>query len=105
MQQPHGMSGGVGRKSPARRARKSTRRATAAAPDSTAPAGANVQKVEVVTPAFSLSNYLWSGSMTLLGFLGQVVLVIFLVYFFLVTGDLYKRKLVKIAGPTLSRRS
>jgi len=30
--------------------------------------------------------------------------VIFLVYFFLVTGDLYKRKLVKIAGPTFSEK-
>jgi predicted PurR-regulated permease PerM len=30
--------------------------------------------------------------------------VLFLVYFLLVTGDLYKRKLVKIAGPTLTKR-
>ena len=30
------------------------------------------------------------------------MLVLFLVYFFLVTGDLYKRKVVKIAGPTLT---
>jgi len=102
MQQPHGLSGGVVEKVQ-RAAQEVDKTATAAAPDSTAP-GANVQKVEVVTPAFSLSNYLWSGSMTLLGFLGQVVLVIFLVYFFLVTGDLYKRKLVKIAGPTFSEK-
>jgi predicted PurR-regulated permease PerM len=30
--------------------------------------------------------------------------VLFLVYFFLVTGDLYKRKVVKLAGPTLSEK-
>jgi predicted PurR-regulated permease PerM len=30
--------------------------------------------------------------------------VMFLVYFFLVTGDLYKRKLVKIAGPTFTQK-
>jgi len=30
--------------------------------------------------------------------------IIFLVFFLLVTGDLYKRKLVKIAGPTLAKR-
>ena len=39
-----------------------------------------------------------------LGFAGQFVLVLFLVYFFLVTGDLYKRKVVKIAGPTLTEK-
>jgi predicted PurR-regulated permease PerM len=31
-------------------------------------------------------------------------MVLFLVYFLLVTGDLFKRKLVKIAGPTLSKK-
>jgi predicted PurR-regulated permease PerM len=42
--------------------------------------------------------------MTLLSAAGQFVLVLFLVYFFLVTGDLYKRKLVKIAGPTFTQK-
>lgn len=63
-----------------------------------------VQKVEVVPPTFRASDYLWSGSLGLLGFAGQFMLVLFLVYFFLVTGDLYKRKVVKIAGPTLSQK-
>lgn len=64
----------------------------------------DVQKVEVVQPPFRASDYLWSGGVGLLGFAGQFVLVLFLVYFFLVTGDLYKRKVVKIAGPTLSQK-
>jgi len=63
-----------------------------------------VQKVEVVEPPFRASDYLWSGGVGLLGFGGQFVLVLFLVYFFLVTGDLYKRKLVKIGGSTLSEK-
>jgi predicted PurR-regulated permease PerM len=63
-----------------------------------------VQQVQIVTPPFSLRSYLWSGSMTVLSFTGQFVLVLFLVYFFLVTGDLFKRKLVKIAGPTLTQK-
>lgn len=62
-----------------------------------------VQQVEVVQP-FRASDYLWSGSVGLIGFTGQFVLVLFLVYFFLVTGDLYKRKLVKIGGRTLSEK-
>ena len=62
-----------------------------------------VQQVEVVQP-FRPSDYLWSGGVGLIGFSGQFVLVLFLVYFFLVTGDLYKRKLVKIGGRTLSEK-
>jgi predicted PurR-regulated permease PerM len=80
--------------------------AAAAAPDtsSSAPATDRVQQVQLVSAPFSLRAYLWSGSVTLIGFVGQFVLVLFLVYFFLVTGDLYKRKLVKIAGPTLTQK-
>ena len=80
--------------------------AAVATPDTSSAANqANgIQQVQVVTPPFSLRGYLWSGSVTLVGFGGQVVMVLFLVYFFLVTGDLYKRKLVKIAGPTLTQK-
>jgi predicted PurR-regulated permease PerM len=63
-----------------------------------------VQKVEVVQPAFRASDYLWIGGVGLFGFLGQFVMILFLCYFLLVTGDLYKRKFVKIAGPTLSKK-
>lgn len=63
-----------------------------------------VQKVEVVQPPFRANDYLWAGGVGLLGFAGQFVLVLFLVYFFLVTGDLYKRKVVKIGGRTLSEK-
>lgn len=60
-----------------------------------------VTKVEVVQPAFRISDYI-GGS--LLSFVAQFLLILFLVYFLLVTGDLYKRKLVKIAGPTLAKK-
>jgi predicted PurR-regulated permease PerM len=46
-----------------------------------------VQRVQIVEPSFRASDY-----------------ILFLVYFLLVTGDLYKRKLVKIAGPQLSTK-
>jgi predicted PurR-regulated permease PerM len=66
--------------------------------------GPGIPQVQVVQSNFSLSSYLWSGSMTVLSVLGQLVLIVFLVYFFLNTGDLYKRKLVKIAGPTFTQK-
>ena len=67
-------------------------------------ASTGVQKVEIVDPPFRASDFLWSGGLSLAGFAAQFVLVLFLVYFFLVTGDLYKRKVVKIAGRTLSEK-
>jgi len=66
--------------------------------------GPGVQKVEVVEPAFDAKSYLYWGGMNLLGAAGQFTVIIFLVYFFLVTGDLYKQKIVKIAGPALSQK-
>lgn len=67
-------------------------------------AATGVQKVEIVEAPFRATDYLWSGGASLASFATQFVLVLFLVYFFLVTGDLYKRKVVKIAGPTLSKK-
>jgi predicted PurR-regulated permease PerM len=67
-------------------------------------AATGVQKVEIVEAPFRATDYLWSGGASLASFAAQFVLVLFLVYFFLVTGDLYKRKVVKIAGPTLSKK-
>ena len=77
-------------------AKEIERAAQEAAQPPTAPAG--VQKVQVVEPAFNASDYLWMGGVGLMGFLGQFTVILFLVYFLLVTGDLYKRKVVAIAG-------
>jgi predicted PurR-regulated permease PerM len=60
-----------------------------------------VTKVEVVQPTVNVTSYLYSGGMGLAALAGQATVVLFLVYFFLATGDLYKRKIVKIAGPRL----
>jgi predicted PurR-regulated permease PerM len=63
-----------------------------------------VQRVQVVQPPFSVTSYVWWGGMGLAGFVGQLLMILFLAYFLLASGDLYKRKLVKIAGPTLTHR-
>lgn len=102
LQRESALSGGVVEKVQ-RAAKEVDKTAAEAAPDA-APSAPRVTKVEVVQPTFNMMSYVWSGGMTALSFLGQFALVLFLVYFFLATGDLYKRKLVKIAGPTLSQK-
>ncbi len=58
----------------------------------------------VAQPGIDISDYIRAGSMGLLAFIGQAIVVIFTVYFLLISGDLFKRKLVKITGPTLSKK-
>ena len=70
----------------------------------TEPAPSKVQQVEVVERGFRATDYIWMGGAGLAGFGGQFAVIFFLAYFLLVTDDLYKRKLVKIAGPTLTKK-
>ena len=51
-----------------------------------------------------VSDYLWWSSAGILAFAGQAVSVLFLVYFMLMSGDLFKRKLVQVTGPTLTKK-
>jgi predicted PurR-regulated permease PerM len=60
--------------------------------------------VVIDQPAFKLGNFLWVGSMGTLGFLGEAAMVLFLVFFLLLGGDTFKRKLVRLTGPVLSNK-
>jgi predicted PurR-regulated permease PerM len=60
--------------------------------------------VVIDPPAFKINNFLWAGSRGMLGIAGQAAMVIFLVFFLLLAGGTFKRKMVRITGPTLSRR-
>ena len=53
-------------------------------------------------PAFMLGDFLREGSMGVLGFISQSTMVIILVFFLLLAGDTFKRKLVRLTGPSLS---
>jgi len=79
---------------------KAATTATAAPP----PPPTGVQKVQLEPPAFNVSDYLMWGSMSIAAGVGQFVLIMFLVYFVLASGDLYRRKLVKIVGPSLTKK-
>ena len=56
------------------------------------------------TPASRVSDLVVSGSMGALSFLGEAVVVLFLIFFLLLSGDTFKRKLVKLTGPSLSNK-
>lgn len=73
-----------------------------AAPPPPAPRG--VMRVQIEAPKFNIRDYLWNGTMGALSFLSLAVMVLFLTYFLMVSGDAFRRKLVKLSGPTLSRK-
>lgn len=54
--------------------------------------------------AFKIGNFLWAGSMGAVGYIVQATMVLFLVFFLLLSGDTYKRKLVRLTGPSLSSK-
>lgn len=60
--------------------------------------------VVIDQPTFKLSSFLWTGSRGLMAGLGQFIMILFLVFFFLCGGDLFKRKLVRLTGPTLTKK-
>jgi predicted PurR-regulated permease PerM len=68
----------------------------------TTPSG--VTPVQVVEPPVDFNNFVWFGSQGVLTFLGSFALIAFLVYFLLASGDLFKRKLVRLSGERLSQR-
>lgn len=68
------------------------------------PPNAGVTRVQIEAAHFSLRDYMWSGTLGLAGAVGQVIAVTFIAYFLLASGSTFRRKLVRIAGPTFTRR-
>ena len=60
--------------------------------------------VAVDRKPFVLGDYLWTGSQSVTTLAADAVVVLFLAYYLLLVGDLFRRRLVEIAGPTLSRK-
>jgi len=62
-------------------------------------------RVSLPTSAvFSFRDFLLMGSKSILAFGGIFILCLFLIFFLLLSGDLFKRKIVHIAGPTLTHK-
>lgn len=61
-------------------------------------------RVVIVDPKFKLDDFLWRGSLGVFGFIGEAMTMIFLAYFMLLSGDTFKRKLVRLTGSTLTQK-
>ena len=68
----------------------------------TAPKG--VARVQIEKPAFNIKDYLVVGVLRLAEMIGQLMFVSFVTYFLLASGDVFRRKMVRIAGPTFAKR-
>ena len=61
-------------------------------------------RVVVQEQKSKLANWLWTGSLGMFGLIGDTVMLLLLVLFLLLSGDTFKRKLLRISGPSLSKR-
>jgi predicted PurR-regulated permease PerM len=70
------------------------------------PAASNRGAIRVlVEPTrFNGTAYLWTGTLGLLALVSQFTAVVFLTYFLIVSGDTFRRKLIKVAGSSSSSK-
>jgi predicted PurR-regulated permease PerM len=74
-----------------------------AAASSRAPRSADgVQAVRIEEPTFRWNEWIWQGSHGIVALVTQFIVVICLTYYLMLSGDVYKRKLVRLVGPSLS---
>lgn len=76
--------------------------ANESAPATPTPSG--VTRVQIEKPKINVKEYLLLGTLGAVGVAAQAGIVLFLAYFLLMSGDTFRRKLVKITGPTLSNK-
>ena len=67
-------------------------------------AGQRETRVVVDQSGFKFGDFLWAGSKGAVGAAGQALMVLFLAFFLLAAGDTFKRKLVRLAGPSLASK-
>ncbi|MEO7494540.1 MAG: AI-2E family transporter [Massilia sp.] len=60
--------------------------------------------VPVAGSGIKVMDWVLAGSMSLATFASEATMVVFLVFFLLLAGDTFKRKLVKLTGPSLTRK-
>lgn len=63
-----------------------------------------VLRVQVEEPRITATGLMWSGSIGALAAFNQLVIILFLTYFVLLSDKMLRRKFVELAGPTLSKK-
>jgi predicted PurR-regulated permease PerM len=63
-----------------------------------------VVRVQVEEPRITATSLLWSGSIGAIAALNQLVMILFLTYFTLLSDKMFRRKFVELAGPTLTKK-
>ena len=89
---------------PRQRSGTTTTTTTTTTTPSPAAASPGVTRVVVERPPFNVRDYVWSGTVGLFAFFGQTLVVLFVTLFLLASGDTFRRKMVKLAGPRLSQK-
>lgn len=68
------------------------------------PVGRGVQRVQIEKPRFDIKDHLLIGTLGVLGLLYQIGMVAMISFFLMVSGDSFRLKLVRLAGPTFSKK-
>ncbi|HSN31081.1 MAG TPA: AI-2E family transporter [Ideonella sp.] len=68
------------------------------------PAARGVTRVQIEKPHFNVRDWLLPGTLGLATLVGQAVVVLFITYFLLLSGNTFRRKMVRIAGPTFAEK-
>ncbi|WP_423197176.1 MULTISPECIES: AI-2E family transporter [unclassified Cupriavidus] len=68
------------------------------------PPPARGAQIVVERPSDGLGNVLWLGSASVFAMIAQTTAVLFLTWFLLLAGDMFKRKFIKMTGPTITRK-
>lgn len=63
-----------------------------------------VQRVRIERAQFDIKDYLWTGTMGLAASIGQAVIVLFITFFLLASGDMFRRKIVRITGSSFANK-
>ena len=78
-----------------------------AAAEGSQPGGApaaRVTRVQIEPARFNVRDYLWTGTLGLAAGLGHLTVVLFVTFFLLASGDVFRRKMIKIAGPNFGQK-
>jgi predicted PurR-regulated permease PerM len=63
-----------------------------------------VTRVHIERAQFDIKDYLWSGTLGLAASVGEALVVVFITFFLLASGNSFRRKMVRIAGPTFAQK-